>query len=125
VAGGVLPFAVAEVLVVALALAWLAVARDRRAWRLVLVGGLALGVGAGRAVVAVRAHESAMARASVIPRTVRCAGRAVVDVSPVQVRGVLRWGGILRDAECEGRSGRAASRCTAGPARSRAGTRST
>jgi competence protein ComEC len=102
VAGGVLPVATAEVLAVGLVLAWLAVARDRRAWRLVVMGSLALGVGGARAALAVRAHERAMASAGAIPRTVRCSGRVRVDVSPVQVRGVLRWGGALEDAECEG-----------------------
>jgi competence protein ComEC len=102
VAGSTLPFAAAEVLIAALVLAGLALARDRRAWSVVALGAVALFVGSTRATLVVRAHEAAMARAQVIPRTVRCAGRAVVDVSPVQVHGVLRWGGLLRDAECEG-----------------------
>ncbi|MGO8994809.1 MAG: ComEC/Rec2 family competence protein [Polyangiaceae bacterium] len=102
VAGGALPWALPEVVAAGLVLAWLAVARDRRARRIVVAGALALALGGARAVFAVRAHEVAMARASVISRTVRCAGTVRVDVSPVLTRGALRWGGTMGQAECEG-----------------------
>ena len=102
VAGGALPWALPEVVAAGLVLAWLAVARDCRARRIVVAGALALALGGARAVFAVRAHEVAMARASVISRTVRCAGTVRVDVSPVLTRGALRWGGTMGQAECEG-----------------------
>ncbi len=106
VAGGVLPFAAPEVAVLALVVAGLALSREPRrrrrdAW-LVLAGALALGVGAVRAVRAVRVHEAAMARAEVVPHTARCTGTVRVDASPVEIRGALRWSGLLRDGDCEG-----------------------
>jgi competence protein ComEC len=103
VAGGALPFATGEVLVAALAIGAIVLARDRRAWPLVAVGALAIAVGAARAGAAVRAHE-AVARAAdgVIVRTARCAGVARVESSPERVHGAMRWSGTLRDARCEG-----------------------
>jgi competence protein ComEC len=103
--GGLLPFAPGEVIVGAMAVAWLAVARDvrdARRWWLVLAGAFALWIGGVRAAHAVRLHEERVAAAEVIPRTVRCAGTVHVDSSPVEMRGALRWAGEIRDADCEG-----------------------
>ncbi len=106
VAGGLLPFAWGEVAAAAAALAWLAwgaAGTDRRPWRLFLAGALAMAAAGARATAVVHRHEDAMARAAeAVPRTARCAGTVRVDVSPVEMRGALRWGGVLRDAECEG-----------------------
>ena len=102
-AGGALPFAPMEVALAALVLAVIALARDRRAVSIVGLGGLALALGATRATLEVRAHELAMARANAaIPRTARCGGTVTVEQSPVRVRGALRWGGALRDGQCDG-----------------------
>jgi len=102
-AGGVLPFACAEVVIVSLVLAAILLARDRRAWPLVGVGAMVMAIGASRAVALVKAHEAAAEAAdAVIPRTVRCSGLVRVDSSPEQVHGALRWSGAFRDGRCEG-----------------------
>ncbi len=102
-AGGVMPFARGEVLVAALAIGAIVLARDRRAWVLVVVAALALAIGAARARSAVRAHEEVVRAAdAVIVKTVRCAGTVRVESSPVRMGGAMRWSGELRDARCEG-----------------------
>jgi competence protein ComEC len=103
VAGGLLPFAFAEVLFVTFAAAVLVLRGDRRQWPLVLVVIATLAGSALRATLAVRAHADAMTNADIsVRRPVRCAGRVRVDVSPVRARDVIRWGGELHDAVCEG-----------------------
>ncbi len=102
-AGGALPFAPGEVATTALALAVLALARDRRSKALVGVAALAMMVGAYRAVTSVRAHEAAVADADAsIAHTARCTGRVRVESSPERVHGAMRWSGALRDGQCEG-----------------------
>ncbi len=116
VAGGLLPFAGGEVAAVGLALAWLAVRRDRRVWRVLLAGGLAIAVGGVRAALAVRAHEAAMARAAVVPRTVALRG----DGSGGRLAGRdarrAPMGRDARAAECEGVAWTGGSRSSAGRA---------
>ena len=108
VAGGILPFAIAEVAFTALALVVLLRGHGggrKSAWRsgVLVVALAALLVGAARAEATVARHEREMNdAASVLPRTARCTGVVRVAVSPVRVKGALRWGGVLRDGECEG-----------------------
>jgi competence protein ComEC len=100
-AGGVLPFAPWEVgFAAACAFALVAFAR-RAGLGLALLSAAALGVGALRATGAVHRHESDRARADeVLPAPSRCAGKARVRSSPVEVRGGLRWDAELIGAAC-------------------------
>jgi competence protein ComEC len=100
--GGVLPFAPAEVGVLAAALGALAWRREPGRGRLLVVAGIALVMGGARAALDVRDHAARMEAAAVVPRTARCTGVVRVEESPVLARGALRWAGTLRDAECEG-----------------------
>jgi competence protein ComEC len=64
---------------------------------------LGLAVGAVRARSAVDAYEAASRQADArIPEPVQCSARARVASSPVEARGVLRWDGLLREADCVG-----------------------
>ena len=102
VAGGLFPFAAAEVAVGAVLLGALTILRGERGWWLVLMAAVALGIGGVRASVAVRAHEATGGRSGLLPRPVRCAGPVRVETSPVSVRGALRWAGTITGADCEG-----------------------
>jgi competence protein ComEC len=104
VAGSVLPFATGETVLATGLVAWLAWAQPRRPKTVILMVAVgALGIGAWRAQRAVSMHATRRElAASTMPVSARCAGRARVDGSPVEVRGALRWTAQLDDLACDG-----------------------
>ena len=116
VAGGLFPFARAEVALgsVAAATLWLARAPDaRRGW--VVLALFVLFVGAWRAGGRVQRQEARLASAdAAIAHTVRCAGRAQVESSPSRMHGTLRWSGSFA-GDCEGTAWAGAATFFGGP----------
>src|SRR5579859_6963404 len=67
-----------------------------------LLVGLAVTLGAVRARAAVRHHDVARSLADQVGWQLgRCSARARVEASPVSVRGVLRWDGLLTNLSCD------------------------
>jgi competence protein ComEC len=103
-AGGLAVVAPGEVGLGAMAILGLALATRRIASATVVIVTIAaLGVGFLRARSRVAGHEAALAAADAsLPRPARCAARARVVASPVEVRGTIRWDGWVERAECDG-----------------------
>ena len=115
--GGALPFAAGEVAVVAARRS-----RGSRSGATAASGGSSSQVGwrsrsegLARPVV-VRAHDAAMERAAVVPRTVRCAGTVHVEVSPVRdARRAPLGRDRSRTPSAKGSRGRGGSRSSVRP----------
>jgi competence protein ComEC len=103
VAGSVASVAPVEVLATALAVYLLAALQDARPRRWICCVAAALLVAsAWRARAQSDAFDAVReASGAVLPRPVRCAGRAEVLGCPVEVRGTLRWTAQIRDASCD------------------------
>jgi competence protein ComEC len=101
VAGGLVLVAPWETVLTAAAILALAVVSHRTSRRMAVVVAICLGIGALQARRVVLHYETERARAdAALGSPSRCSAHALVDSSPVLVRGVLRWEAKLDRVIC-------------------------